>query len=61
MSRIAVTINGRTYEIDVRQNFADPTVFSASVDGEEIDIPTFLAPTQASRSNGSSWTGIPTK
>ena len=38
MSRIAVTINGRTYEIDVRQNFADPTVFSASVDGEEIDI-----------------------
>lgn len=38
MSKIAVTIDGRTYEIDVRQHAADPTEFSATVDGEEIDV-----------------------
>ncbi len=38
MSKIAVTFNGRTYEIDVRQDPADPTEFRAVVDGEQIDV-----------------------
>jgi len=38
MSKIAVTLSGRTYEIEVRQDAADPTEFTAIVDGQSIDV-----------------------
>ena len=38
MSKIAVTLNGRIYEIDVRQHPTDPTEFTAVYDGEQIDV-----------------------
>jgi len=38
MSKIAVTLSGRTYEIEVRQDATDPTEFTAIVDGQSIGV-----------------------
>jgi len=38
MSRIAVTIDGVSYEIDVRQDPAAPALFTAVVNGAEVPV-----------------------
>jgi biotin carboxyl carrier protein len=48
MNKIAVSIDGHAFEVEVRQNPANRSEFTAKVDGEEIQVyvpePDFAAP-----------------